>query len=157
MIYRAVELAYEDGDLSEEFFRLSDEQALEYLRTKCRYSTIRLVEKTLKWHWYKTIFSQKTTEPSEKLKSIANYAGRKKLADRIVDEAKIARENVCIVVSKGRDVRKITVPFVHKNGSKRFDINEGKVIYRVMIYIPPEITEAKTIGKIKKIIQEEIG
>ncbi|MDO8482489.1 MAG: hypothetical protein Q7S86_01560 [bacterium] len=156
MIYRAVEIAYYQGKIDKNFFFLNDEQAIEYLREKCDLAVLRLVDKVTRWDWYKSAFRYETLYPSKKFADSANQKGKKELADKILNALPISEEDVCVIISKGRDVRKITVPFVFPDGSRKYDEEEERTIYRVRIYISPEITEKKTIDIIEELVRHEL-
>lgn len=141
MLYRAVELAFTDRELSESFFRMDDYQALNYLKT-CNIRTRALVERLLCWQWYEEIFSHKTITPSKQMKAAAHsWRGRRQLTDAICARFPIAPEDVCAVIIKGRDKRRIELPFVYGN-KKRFDRSEAWPIYHVRVYVRPDISSS---------------
>lgn len=138
MLYRAIELAFTEHQLSESFFRMDDCQALNYLRT-CNARTHMLVERLLRWQWHEEIFSHKTVTPSKQMKAAAsNWEGRRQLADAICARFHVAPEDVCVMIAKGREKRRVELPFVYGN-KKRFERGEAWPIYHVRVYGYPDI------------------
>lgn len=138
MLYRAVELAFTKHQLLESFFRMDDYQALNYLRT-CNTRTRTLMDRLFCWHWYEEVFSHKTIMPSEQVKVAASsWKGRRQLTDAICARFPITPEDVCVVITKGREKRSIELPFVYGT-KKRFEKAEAWPIYHVRVYVHPNI------------------
>lgn len=144
MIYRAVELAYTYGDLTRDFFRFDDEGALAYLARDCNDGTQDLIERALRWEWHEEILSIECTEPGEKLRTLASHwSGRRNLAELITKNLKMRDQAVAVYVGVGRDGRRITIPFLKKDGTRWFDPNDENPIYRVKVFLAPEYTSKR--------------
>lgn len=139
MIHRAVEIAFCESELSLDFFRLNDVEAINYLATRCNLRTKRLVDRARRWDWYDEVVSIETTDPSERFKMLAsNWRGRKLVADVICRDYGREPDEVCVLVGRGRDKRKISVPFVSDAGVERFDSGDDSQIYRLKVWVPKE-------------------
>lgn len=138
MIYRAVYLAQELGEITENFFHLSDTQAIEYLLS-CNEWSVHLARRTVSHDWYKMIYSVETTEPSSGLLNVAKLdASRVAVANYICEQLKVPKGMVCAYTGRGKDLRKITLPFIHPGGSVTYDPSDPKPIYRFKVYIDPD-------------------
>lgn len=155
MLQRAVELAYSAGELEKEFFFLDDNAAILYLKM-CNKGTTRLVNCALRWEWYDEVLNLDYTDPPEKLKTLSDdWSGRTHIADMLAGKLKIPKEDVCAMVSKGRDFRKITIPFVTSGGYRRFDTVTDTPIYRIRVYMPQSIQVSKE--SVKDLVIQEIS
>ena len=144
MLYRAVELAFTEDQLHESFFRMDDYQALNFLRT-CNTGTRVLVERLLRWQWYEEIFSHEMILPSKQVQAAADHwQGRKQLADAICGRFRIAPEDVCVFITKGRERRHLELPFIY-GAKKRFDQGSSWRIYHVNVYTPSALVSS--LGK----------
>lgn len=157
MVYRAVEIAFTEGKLMKGFFYLDDSQAIDYLLNNCGAAVHGLIERALRWQWYTEIFTFETENPSpnfEKLISDSNWKGRRLLADIICSKINIHPKDACVYIGAGKDRRKITVPF-ELDGKFHYDENGDKPIYRVRVYIEPNLVTYK--DKIHDLILQEIN
>lgn len=139
MVYRAVDIAFNYGEISEEFFYLDDSSALDFLGS-CNRESAFLVEQTLAHQWYQEIISIETTEPNQQFKNLAEQYrnARGMIAEYIREQMKMPRGTICVYLGKGRDKRKIETPFVKADGSRRFDEGEHRPLYRIKIYVHPD-------------------
>ena len=154
MVYRAVEIAFYLGEITEDFFRLNDTQAIDFLLT-CNKDSAHLVKKVLDQQRYPEFFSFKTISPSDRLQAIAKDRDmRKILAEMICEQYHLPPSAVCVYVGQGRDKRKIDLPFVDKNGSRYLDIKKYPPIYRVKVYVDPECGIKKAM--IKSFVEQKI-
>lgn len=149
MLQRALTFAYDDGELTREFFFLTDEAALVWLE-QCNPGTLHLVTRIKKWQWYERIlnFCFESDVPPELEQWIAKgWQSRNVLADTISHEVRLSREQVCVFTIAGRERREIVLPFVDRHGytyscwerSRR----KKKSIYRLQVCIAPEVPDAK--------------
>ncbi|MFY9461989.1 MAG: hypothetical protein WAP51_02185 [Candidatus Sungiibacteriota bacterium] len=155
MMYRAVELAFLQDELSKEFFFLDDSGAVNYLLTQCNPKTAHLVEKALRWEWFEEVVSVESATPANAIKLLASHrSGRTKLAGLISQTLGIPDEKISVYVGKGKDKRRITIPFVKKDGTTYLDQCDDSPIYRVKVYIAPDMTGKK--NEIAEFVQEQI-
>lgn len=144
MVYRAVDIAFSYGEISESFFNLDDTSALEFLG-ECNQDSAILVKQALAHEWYPEIISIETTEPNQQFKNLAkkHWNARNMMAEYIREQMKIPRWAICVYLGKGRDNRKIELPFVDDSGLRIFDTDEHKALYRIKIYVHPDYQKNK--------------
>ncbi len=145
IVYRAVEIAFYRGELTEDFFHLNDVQAMDFLLT-CNKDSAHLAQKFLDRQIYPELIAFKTIRPSLRLKAIAkDRYMRKALAEAICQECVMPQSAVCVYIGQGRDKRKIDLPFVGRNGSRYLDNGNYNPIYRVKVYVDPEFENKKRV------------
>jgi HD superfamily phosphohydrolase len=150
MVHRALEFAFLEGELNPNFFFLSDEGAVDYLRIKCNQKTVKLMEMASRWQWYDLAYDFETTEPGEwLLAASAKWQSRMDLADLVNLNLGVPKESVCCYIDRGRDTRKVEIPF-SEGGKLEFDNEKETPIYRIKIFTDPAIGDHKE--GIKKIV-----
>ncbi len=155
MLYRAVAIAFARGEIQKWFFHLTDNEALEYLGSQCNPNSSRLAKRVAYRVWHKEVFSIETTAPSPRLRKFCEpWDARTIIADHLCKELHLPLRAICAYVGKGKDKRRIELPFVDKHGVRRFDHDRHDPIYRVKIYIDPEfeITEEEIERSVRCII-----
>ncbi len=141
MVYRAVEIAFCEGELKKDFFFFNDHEAIAYLHATCNKRTQHLIEKVRRWQWYDEIVSLATQKPSEGFKDLAtHWRGRQFVADSVCAYFGIELENLCAYVGRGNDKRNITVPFIAESGAVRYDTSDSEPLYRLKIWVAPNIS-----------------
>lgn len=156
MVYRALELAFGQGKIKRDFFFLDDAKAVEFLHANCGSQTSFLIDRALRWDWYEEVFCLESAKPTPKFKTLAvNWKSRKIIADRLSQELNVPAEMVAVYIGEGRDKRKVTIPFVAKDGLRKYDNDAHESIYRFKVYIPQELFTKKEL--IKKIVEQELG
>ena len=84
MLQRALTFAYNDGEISEDFFRLTDEAAFVWLE-QCNPATLYLMTRIRRWQWYERLvclsFEQDT--PLALVDHTRDWQSRNMLADAI--------------------------------------------------------------------------
>ena len=155
MVYRAVEIAFHRGQLTEDFFHLNDVQAMDFLLT-CNRASMHVAQKFLAQQIYPELIAFKTTRPSLRLKVISEDRDmRKAMAETICKECGLPQSAACVYIGQGRDKRKIDLPFLGRNGSKYLDNGNYHPIYRVKVYVDPEFENKKmVIGSLVKQMTE---
>ncbi|MCK4429043.1 MAG: HD domain-containing protein [Candidatus Aenigmarchaeota archaeon] len=131
MLIRAINFAYLNGELSENYFRFTDTEAINFLSTKCNNTTKELMKKLNNDEGYKKVAEISTKDPSEKLRKLCDdWKQRIKSADEIGEKFKIPRQEVCIVAARSQAVKNEKQPyylarvFVNPN----LKINEKEII-----------------------------
>ena len=155
MVYRALEIAFCEEEIENDFFFHDDNTALSYLRA-CNEKTARLVQSATRWAWYDEVVSAEFQNPSEKLRTLsAHWKGRKRLADTIAEKLGVSQEKVCAYIGAGKEKRRIHMPFITKNARAFYDNSDETPIYRVKVYVPNDLSEKK--NAIHDIVLSEIS
>jgi HD superfamily phosphohydrolase len=159
MLYRAEELAFLKGEIKKDFFLMNDGEAFSYLQKECNQATQCLIERLIRWQWYREVMrievSSQAAYPN--LQALASgWRGRNQLAEVIAKECQIAPESVCVYVGKGKDNRVITIPFISYDSTLYDAEGNGDSITRLMVYVPEDIYHAKQ-ERIKGIVHGTIS
>ena len=145
MLQRAVELAHSNRELSRDFFTLDDYAATLILQI-CNSGTRKLINRLLRWQVYDEIVSLDYQTPSEKIKSLAKgYKGRKAVADVLSKKLNISQEDVCVLILKGKDFRRVTLPFVANGRMSFLDEKPDHPLYRIRVYTNSELNLSKDL------------
>lgn len=149
MLQRALTFAYDNGEITREFFFLTDEAALVWLE-QCNPGTLHLITRMKKWQWYERIlnFCFENDVPPELEQWIEKgWRSRNVLADEISHEVRIHREQACVFTVAGRERREITLPFIDKHGQVyscwMAPQRKKNPIYRLQVFVAPEIVPEK--------------
>ncbi len=139
MIFRAMNLAFRQGKIAKDFFYLSDIEALGLL-SHCTEESGHIMRHVAKRNWYKMVFSLETTKPPKKLVDGCEnvYDSRSTIADQLAQQFAIPPHAICVYVGKGRDIRRINLPFMCVDGSIIRDEKITDPIYRLKVYIDLE-------------------
>jgi len=144
MLFRALQFAYEQNELDEKFFDLTDSQALYTLENRCNPQTRNLIKDIRSWHFYCPVGEIKQTgETTEIFKTFCtNWKERQKIADIISDSLDIPRECVTVYAGKDKGFKKIHLPFI---GNKETVEHEPiqKLYWRIKLYLHPKHQERK--------------
>ncbi len=140
MVYRALQFAFDQGKLTEEFFRQTDSEALKTLGASCGEEASHLVGNLYAGNRYAAVVSIQTEEPSETLREQAKKPkARRELADVVSAKYNIAPRDVCTYIGQGRDRRKVTLPFVDRTRGTWTTTDDPQPIYRVIVFVNPSV------------------
>jgi HD superfamily phosphohydrolase len=113
MLYRAIEFAFARGAVDIGFFRLSEPDALSYLRHEVGGETSSLIRDAYQWRHYPCIFERHSREEDMRLVSLYDdWRLRKEFTDRIADELGLKPVELTLHVGRDRGEKAITLPFV---------------------------------------------
>lgn len=137
MIFRAAELAYEEGLLSKEFFRLTDGQAIELLTTCSIVGVSYLANAAVAWEWYEEIFNYTAHEkiPSHLERLAKNWKEKRDLANTIAEACKLQPHQVCLSMGWGRHDRQVTLPIQTENGGYMYDEIPASDTFRFRVWM----------------------
>lgn len=136
MLQRALYLEWLTEGLSEQFYTLSDMQAVAYLMASPLPDVRNLLSLVASHHWYVQVYAlQAEQDAPELLKQLAqDPLSRHALADQIAAEFDMPRSMVCASLSVGRDRRKVTLPLVSRSV---YSQDGDHPIYRAMVWVHP--------------------
>jgi HD superfamily phosphohydrolase len=149
MLYRAVYLAFQAGRIGTDFFLLNDDDAVSYLSC-CEGGVSRLLDRLISWEWYEEVFSLQSESyrrlPITKLTD--NPMSGLEMADALCAQAKVEPDDVCVYVGRGRDKKRVTVPFIPADsaeGRGGFFLAEDNdlPIYRLKVFVNPNLNASK--------------
>jgi HD superfamily phosphohydrolase len=144
MIFRAIDLAYSKGQIDIGFFLMNDEEAITYL-AGCNDKTSTLVQRAIYWNWYDEIFSVESPYATSVIGDLARDGGnRGEIANLICKELGLEPEDICVYVGKGKEKRRVTIPFVSASGNDIFfDNSDDEPVYRFKVFANPELASVK--------------
>lgn len=147
MTYRAVDLVFRARKLPEVFFRFTDVEAFDFLWTND--DARPLIEAVRAGRPYEEVVGIETTVPERGLRLSADRAwnARGDIAAWMAAQTGIPAWAVCAYCGKGRDARKITVPFVDDDGKEYWDDLEADPIYRLKVFVHPEFADNASVRK----------
>ncbi len=138
MVYRAVYLAFREGELTKDFFFCTDTEGLSFL-LHCNPDSARLVQSVLDGHIYPTVYQYQTTAPSltyqERCKQ---WDFRSTAANFLHEQLGIPAWAIAVHAGAGRDRRQIALPFRQLDGTETYDENHAQPIYRLKVFLAPE-------------------
>jgi len=142
MLFRALQFAYENGELTQDFFTLTDSQALYVLEHRCNTLTQNLIRDMRQWLFYQPAAEiVKAGNVSETFVTFCSqWRERQKIADIIADSLGIARECVTVYAGKDKGFKKIHLPFIGKGGQEEHHPIQ-KLYWRIKVCLHPSLTQ----------------
>jgi len=156
MLFRGLQFAYENGDLTEDFFDLTDSQALYVLEHRFNEKTQKLIRDMRRWFIY--VPAGKITvddNPSETIRTFCtDWKQRQKIADIIAESIGIEREFVTVYAGKDKGFKKIHLPFI--GGEKVIEHQPlQKLFWRIKVFIHPKYEDKVT--QVEEILEGILG
>lgn len=153
MIVRALEFAFVAGELSKDFFYLTESEAFSYLIDKCNSDTGELITDALQWRFFVHAGDLITSTPSSGVQNLCSgWGGSKYLADCVADGLRIPGKDVCVYIGKDKGFKKVELPLVDENGVKTSFEPRQPLRWIVRVYIDPRYT--KEIGRTQAVLDE---
>ncbi|MGD9129200.1 MAG: HD domain-containing protein [Candidatus Woesebacteria bacterium] len=155
MMYRALDLAFQENELKKEFFLMTDAEAFSYLEHNCNPKTQIITRRARKWQFYPTAYSFSTNTASKKLRDFfLDIDNRTILADKISSQFKIKAEDITVYFGKGRGFKKIHLPIFAKAGEIEEYVPSQQE--RWMAYIFLHSSELKKAEGIRELMDSKI-
>lgn len=155
MVHRALDLALEKGELAPGFFHLSDGEAIDFL-LGCNENSAKLVQKVIGQQRHTEVFCMQTFAPAPRLREFASdFCWRARLSNDICSTFSLPAWAVCVHVSKGKDRRRVELPFVSQCGAESFDQGDHGPLYRIKVYVDREF-ESK-LPQIQNFVRTMVG
>jgi HD superfamily phosphohydrolase len=118
MTRRALQFAYEQGELKEEFFYWTDTQAYDYLLHNCNPETQKLARIAANRQPYKTVTDIVITDPPDNFGNLCKDSdNREVVADDLAEEFSLPREDVCVYFGKSRNFRDVRIPVIGESST----------------------------------------
>lgn len=140
ILFRALDFARRDGEISRDYFLMTDAEALHFLLTKCNKRTRTLMERADKWIFYPRVFNLREVNISEELaNNLLDSDNRGLLADEISKKLKIPPEDVSVYMGKDKGFKKIHLPIVGESGDRVHE-PQSDLTYMVQVFVHPNWT-----------------
>lgn len=141
MLQRALDLAYQEDQIKPEFFLLTDDEALAFLRSHTNPRSQKLIENATLHRMYKNILEYHSNALPESPTAINYYThwrGRQMLADEITKELGIDPMDMCVYVGVSKGAKSITLPFWNDDeGFLPQPFEEAKKVYIAKLFLNP--------------------
>jgi HD superfamily phosphohydrolase len=148
MTRRALQFAYEEGELGKEFFFWTDTQAYNYLLQECNPKTRKITEIAANKQPYYAVTDLVITNPSDNLIELCrNSDNRETIADDIAAEFSLPREDVCVYFGKSRNYRNVHLSVI--NGADTTNLNGIKQEWTAQAFVHPDhVSKFSTIDDV---------
>lgn len=145
MLFRSLQFAFENNEIDEKFFDLTDSQALYTLEHRCNPMTQKLIKDMRSWHFYLPAGEvSEIGEASEIMQTFCTeWKQRQKIADIISDSLSIPRECVTVYAGKDKGFKKIHLPFIGNHNQIEHEPIQ-KLYWRVKVYLHPDYANHST-------------
>jgi len=144
MLLRALEYAARAGELTKNYFKLTDTQAFEYLLNKCNNQTKTIVEDIHRWRFYTLVYEAATGKPNKTIHRLdSNISALTDLTDSICYDLGIKPEKIAVYIRKGKEFKTINLPLIDEFGKLSRYVSEAKPVWRVHVLVHPEVAEKK--------------
>ena len=154
MLRRALQFAYEEGEITEDFFYRTDSQAYNYLLQNCNIRTRKLAKAAAKKQPYIAVTDLVIKNPSSGFADLCNNSDNRELiADSIADRLSLPRENICAYFGKSRNYRSVHLPVI--NGVDSNDLNEIQQEWTAQVFIHPD--HGSKVSKINELFIQQVG
>lgn len=145
MLQRALDFAYQEGELGRDFFFLTDEEAFRYLEEKANPRTRTLMKRIRLWQFYPRLYKSVTTgKPLE---------NQDEIADGIARALGAAPEDVAVYAAYNKGFKKIHLPILGARGETRH-VPKAEPSWITQVFVHPKfakrtLTELKILSKVK--------
>lgn len=142
VLVRAMDFAYREGELTQDYFYLTDNQAFEYLATKCNSRTRKLIEWARCWVFFPKVYEMSTEKvPKDKQKGFMDAFSRGELADQLAEAVGVEPEKIAVYLGQNKGYKKIHLPIMELGGEVREHVPYNIKRWRAQVYVHPDIEE----------------
>jgi HD superfamily phosphohydrolase len=154
MTRRALQFAYEEGELKEEFFRWTDTQAYNYLLEDCNPRTKKIASIAANKIPYVAVTDLMITSPQNDFIELCKDGDNsERIADSLAEEFALPREDVCVYFGKSRNYRSVHLPVL--NGDETSNLNGIQQEWTAQAFVHSDHTGK--ITNIDRVFREQIG
>lgn len=154
MLFRAIALAFEDGEIQKDFFSKTDGEALRYLENECNPAAGSLIKDLKSWRFYRKAFELKVRNPADSFKKeYTGLKGRKAISEFIGSILNIEERKICVTSARLTGTKNIHMPFL--DGNSVLENRKTKPEeYVVKIFVDPsaKINNDKLEREMKKLL-----
>lgn len=160
MLFRAIGLASRVGEIDRSYFRLSDNQALNYLSDKANPLTRIIVERARRWQFYERVYDNKQTNELARAEHlIQSPDARMELADELAQILNIPPEDICVYIGRDKSFKTIKLPIIAADGTalEVHPSNHLLPIWNSQVYLYPKWVGQMNLGRIKEYMDTKTG
>lgn len=159
MLYRAIEFAYADGALDEEFFSLGESAAITFLMNDAGKEAAELIDHENRWQHYPLLIEIEQSKEDMRVASLyTDWKARKEFTDRLASELGIPLTELSLYVGRGRGEKSIDLPFRGEgaeHAAKLFSGKKGK--QRLSVFANKRHSRLRNSRKVKRVLEQAIG
>ncbi len=159
MLYRAIEFAYANDALQEDFFQLGESAAITLLANDAGIEAAELIDYEDRWQHYPLLYEQVTLKEDMRLASLyADWKARKDFTDRLALQLNIPLTEISLYVGRGPGEKSINLPIwgdCAEHASALFAGRQGK--QRLAIFAHKRHARLKDSRKIKRVLEAAIN
>jgi HD superfamily phosphohydrolase len=140
MITRALSIAEKHGILTDDFFGMTDMDAMQYLRKSTIPEVVSLVEEMNTWRMYTLAYKQTIISPSNETSSLLkSHHGTADFSDMLAKEFHLSNEKVSIITGTSKAYKDHTIPITDPSGNsiQLTAIENHGYLY---VYVHPSVT-----------------
>ena len=158
MLYRALEFAFDAGELDESFFKFSEADALHFLRFEATPPARRLVASEYQWKHYPRVYERLNREQDMRIVSLYDdWRLRKEFADRLASELGVKHEELVLYVGRDRGEKAITLPFIGDKAEAAAALFSGRQgVQRLSIFAHKRHQEELTTERVGEVLEEAL-
>jgi len=159
MIFRALSFAYQGGELTPSYFRMSDTDAFNYLTQECNHKTKALMEQMRGWVFYSRVFNLAEPDLPDTLKAFFTESeSRWLLADRISEGLRIPPEEVCVWLGKNKGFKKVHLPLIDGEGMAREHAPSQEMSWMAQVFVHPRwVRRAEEVREMVEEVLHEVS
>lgn len=143
MLQRAIDLAYQDNQITDQFFRLNDDEALHFLSEQTNSRSSILINDATNRRFYDQVLTWSDTTPLPNKAHqtyFDHWRGRGILADELCSALHLDQKDICAFVGVSRGPKSITLPFWNEDqGFTPHPFESVETSYQVRIYLNPKL------------------
>jgi HD superfamily phosphohydrolase len=127
MLYRALEFAFAEGTIKEDFFKLGESDALHFLRYDAGKEAQKLLLREWQWQHYPRLYEQ--LNPEEDMRIVSLYDDwrlRKDFTDRVAKDLKVPLDEIALYAGRDRGEKAITLPFIGERVEAATELFSGR-------------------------------
>lgn len=154
MVRRALQFAYEEGEIKSEFFFGTDTTAYDYLLQECNHRTKKIAEIAKDKKPYSVVADLVTTKPTDTFVGLcSNSDNREIVADNLAERFTVPREDICVYFGKSRNYRNVRIPVL--NGVSSDNLNGIKQEWTAQAFVYQE--HDSQYGEIGETFEKMVG
>lgn len=153
MLLRALDFAYQNGELAQDFFFMNDAEAFLFLERKCNKISSNITKMLKSWQFYERVFQFSSPNPNDFMKkAVTRFETRQELATEVAAEIKAAPEDVALYLGSNKGFKKIHIPIVEGSGKEKEHSPQIKLTFMAQVFLHPRHSDKKVL--VEKFMKE---
>jgi HD superfamily phosphohydrolase len=158
MLYRALEYAFSEGNLEEDFFLLTESDALYHLRKRSGPRAEALIEQAFRWKQYPLRYQRSTVKADLRIASLyADWRARKAFTDEVANHLQVEAHQLVAYVGRDKGEKSIELPFVGApmpELAERLRQRRAKQLLAIFIHKDSPVGSAQVAAAVDKVLEQ---